>query len=106
MIVNVLNQILEKYDLCENGVKVQFVTHKKETFWADEVYDDAVLVTPIDKDGNLNHYRARYFRHPQFKDWEKRNAFCELMRRYNNMKAGEKDFVPLYWLCGNYCTIQ
>ena len=105
MIVGVLVKILEYYDLCENGVIVQFVSHKKGSFWADEIYDDAVHVTPIDKDGNPNHIRSRYFHCNQFKDWEKRDGFRQLVKHHNVMTQNKRFGVPVY-IEENYCTIQ
>lgn len=105
MIVGILVKILERFELCENGVIVQFVSHKNGSFWADEIYEDAIHVTPIDKDGNPNHYRSIYMRCNQFKDFEKREAFMILAREHN-VKTQDKRFgIPIF-VKGNYCTIQ
>jgi len=105
MIVNTLLKILEKYSTCKNGVIVQFVTHKKETYWADEIHDDCILVTPIDKDGNPNIWQQKYFYNSQFKNWEKRYAF-EILVKDHNAKTQDKRFgVPII-MESNYCTIQ
>lgn len=105
MVVKTMVKILERYSLCENGIIVQFVTHKHGSFWSDEVYDDAILVTPIDKDGNPNHFRSCYFHCNQFKDFEKREAFYDLAKNHN-VKSQDKRFgVPII-MESNYCTIQ
>ena len=108
MVVGLLLKLLEKYSLCtEHGIQVQFVTHKKGSFWADEVYEDCICVTPYDKDGNLNYYQGRYFHDVRFSDWRKRSAFCELMDLYNKKNCDKEDFVPLHWFGAvNKCTIQ
>lgn len=105
MIVSLLLKILERYSLCENGVIMQFVSHKNGSFWADEVFDDAVLVTPIDKDGNPNNYRSKYFRCSQLKDWQKRDALRQLIKDHN-IKTADKRFGIAVYVEGNYCTIQ
>lgn len=105
MIVGIINKILERYSLCENGIIVQFVTHKNGSFYADEIHEDAILVTPINKDGEPNHFRQCYFHCSQFKDWEKRDAF-RILAREHNIKTQDKRFgVPIF-VKGNYCTIQ
>lgn len=105
MIVKIINQLLEKYSLCENGIIVQFVTHKKGYWWADEIYEDAIHVTPIDKDGNLNIYRSRYFHCNQFKYWEKREAFYDLVKHHNAKTKDKRFGIPIF-IESNYCTIQ
>ena len=108
MVVKLLLKLLEKYSLCtEQGIQIQFVTHKKDTWWNDEIYEDCILVTPYDKDGNLNHYRSRYFHDVKFSSWKKRSSFYELMKLYNKKNRGKKNFVPLHFGVGvpNYCTI-
>ena len=106
MVVALLLKLLEDYELCSNGVQVQFVSHKKGSFWADEVYEDCVLVTPYDKDGELNTYRSRYYHGVRFSDWKKRSSFYKLMSRYNEKNHNKDGFVPLHHLgVGNYCTI-
>ena len=106
MVVKLLLKILEDYKLStEHGVKIQFVTHKKGSFWSDEIYEDCVLVTPYDKDGNLNRHRGRYYHDVRFSDREKRSSFYELMSLYNKRNCDKKDFVPLHHFVENYCTI-
>ena len=106
MVVSLLLKIIEQYPLNYEGVKVQFVTHKKETWWADEIYEDCIHVTPIAYDGEDLYYRSRYFRCPALKKWEMRSAFHELVGRYNkaNWEKGAK-FTQII-MDGNYCTIQ
>lgn len=105
MIVKILVQLLEKYSLCENGILVQFVSHKNGSFWSDEIYEDAIHVIPIDKDGNANVFRGRYFHCNQFKDVDKRFAFKELCKQHNIMTEHKRFGVPVY-IKGNYCTIK
>ena len=108
MVVKLLLKLLEEYKLCtKHGIQVQFVSHKKDSFWADEIYDDCILVTPYTNSGELNYYRSRYFHDVKFSSWEKRSSFYELMSLYNKRNYGKKDFVPLHHgICvENYCTI-
>ena len=107
MVVKLLLKVLNDYRFCtKHGVQVQFVTHKRGSFWADEVYEDCILVTPYDSEGNLNRWGARYYHDVRFSSWEKRESFYELMSHYNKMNNGKKGFVPLHHFCvGNECTI-
>ena len=34
MVVKLLLNIIKKYNLCTNGVNIQFVTHKKDNFYS------------------------------------------------------------------------
>ena len=106
MVVSLLLKIIEQYPLNHKGVKVQFVSHKRGSFWADEIYEDAIRVTPIAEDGEELWYRGRYIRCPALKNWEMRSAFHELVGRYNraNWEKGTK-FTPII-LDGNCCTIK
>lgn len=103
MVVKLLLKILENYSLCENGVKIQFVSHKKDYWWRDEVYDESILITPYDKDNNLNHYCSRYYHDVNFKSHDKREAFYDLVKYYNKKNINKKGFIPLRF-GDNYCT--
>ena len=67
MVVKLLLNILKKYNLCANGVNIQFVTHKKDNFYADEFYTGSILVIPYDKDKKLNYHQSKYFDDVNFK---------------------------------------
>ena len=67
MVVKLLLNILKKYNLCANGVNIQFVTHKKDNFHSDEFYTGSILVIPYDKDKKLNYHQGRYFYDVNFK---------------------------------------
>ena len=107
MVVNLLLKILKDYELCTgHGIQVQFVTHKRGSFWADEIYEDAILVTPYDEDGNLNKWGARYYFDVKFSDWRKRASFYELMSLHNKRNNAKDDFIPIHHFCvGNECSI-
>lgn len=106
MVVKLLLDILKKYSLCTNGVNIQFVTHKKDNFYADEFYSGSILVTPYDKDKNLNYHQGRYYHDVNFKLSDKREAFRDIVRYYNKKNCDKRMFVPLYIDVMNYCTIQ
>ena len=106
MVVKLLLDILKKYSLCTNGVNIQFVTHKKGNFYADEFYSGSILVTPYDKDKNLNYHQGRYYHDVNFKLSDKREAFRDIVRYYNKKNCDKRMFVPLYIDVMNYCTIQ
>ena len=61
MVVKLLLNIIKKYNLCTNGVNIQFVTHKKDNFYSDEFYTGSILVTPYDKDKKLNYHQVDIF---------------------------------------------
>ena len=44
MVVKLLLNIIKKYNLCTNGVNIQFVTHKKDNFYSDEFYTGSIYV--------------------------------------------------------------
>ena len=106
MVVKLLLKILEKYNLCTNGVNIQFVTHKKDNFYADEFYNGSILVTPYDKDKKLNYHQSRYFHDVNFKLSDKREAFRDIVKYYNKKNCDKKMFIPLYIDIMNDCTIQ
>lgn len=106
MVVKLLLKILEKYNLCTNGVNIQFVTHKKDNFYADEFYSGSILVIPYDKDKKLNYHQGRYFHDVNFKLSDKREAFKDIVRYYNKKNYDKKMFIPLYIDMMNDCTIQ
>ena len=106
MVVKLLLNILKKYNLCANGVNIQFVTHKKDNFYSDEFYTGSILVTPYDKDKKLNYHQGRYFYDVNFKLSDKREAFKDIVRYYNKKNCDKKMFIPLYSDMMNYCTIQ
>lgn len=106
MVVKLLLNILKKYSLCTNGVNIQFVSHKKNNFYSDEFYDGSILVTPYDKDKNLNRHQSRYYHDVNFKLSDKREAFRDIVRYYNEKNYNKKMFVPIYIDIINYCTIQ
>ena len=106
MVVKLLLNILKKYNLCANGVNIQFVTHKKDNFHSDEFYTGSILVTPYDKDKKLNYHQGKYFDDVNFKLSDKREAFKDIVRYYNKKNCDKKMFIPLYIDMMNYCTIQ
>ena len=105
MVVSLLLKILNHFSLSKKGVQIQFVTHKHDYWWEDEIYDDCILVTPYDNNGNLNHYRGRYFHDVNFKLMDKRNALCELVSHYNKMNHKKDNFIPIR-IGSNYCTFK
>lgn len=106
MVVKLLLNIIKKYNLCTNGVNIQFVTHKKDNFYSDEFYTGSILVTPYDKDKKLNYHQGRYFYDVNFKLSDKREAFKDIVRYYNKKNCDKSMFIPLYIDIMNYCTIQ
>ena len=106
MVVKLLLNIIKKYNLCTNGVNIQFVTHKKDNLYADEFYSGSILVIPYDKDKKLNYHQGRYFHDVNFKLFDKREAFKDIVRYYNKKNCDKKMFIPLYIDMMNYCTIQ
>ena len=106
MVVKLLLNILKKYNLCANGVNIQFVTHKKDNFYSDEFYTGNILVIPYDKDKKLNYHQGRYFYDVNFKLSDKREEFKDIVRYYNKKNCDKKIFIPLYIDMMNYCTIQ
>ena len=106
MVVKLLLNIIKKYNLCTNGVNIQFVTHKKDNFYTDEVYTGSILVTPYNKDKKLNYHQHRYFHDVNFKLSDKREAFKNIVKYYNKKNCDKRMFIPLYIDMMNYCTIQ
>ena len=106
MVVKLLLNIIKKYNLCTNGVNIQFVTHKKDNLYTDEFYSGSILVIPYDKDKKLNYHQGRYFHDVNFKLSDKREAFKNIVKYYNKKNCDKKMFIPLYIDMMNYCTIQ
>lgn len=106
MVVKLLLDILRKYRLCTNGVNIQFVTHKKGNFYADEFYSGSILVTPYDKDKKLNHHASRYYHDINFKLSDKRQTFRDIVKYYNKKNCNKAKYIPIYIDLINYCTIQ
>ena len=42
MVVSLLLKILNHFSLSKKGVQIQFVTHKHDYWWEDEIYDDCI----------------------------------------------------------------
>ena len=104
MIVKILNDIIDRNHLSK-GIEIQYVAHKNGTYWADKVYDDCVLVTPLDKDMNKILYSSRYYHSSTFKKWTGRNSFYELVERYNKKNMNKENFIPIR-MGFDYCTIR
>lgn len=97
MPVKILREILDNNRYKQ--VKIQFCSVGDGYYRHNEKYLGCVYVTPRTLEGELNHFKGRYYNDDRFKNHEFRSAFYKLVEMYNKdyyEKYGKLKIDPMF----------